>query len=105
MSNQRALNFETRPLSRRDDPASSMKAAERVARRGQLRSQKDRILAAIEAHPGSPAWILAEYVGMQAYDVRKRTADLRREGRAYSVGGTKGRVFRWFPGRDPREGE
>jgi len=93
------------PLSRRDDPASSIRAAERQVRSGKAYSAASLILAAIRAYPGMTAKQLESVVGIIAYTVRKRTADLRRRKLAYSRRPRDGGDLRWYPGRDPRDAD
>lgn len=94
---------EALPLSRRGDPASSMKAAERGMRSGKFASDRSVILSAIKAFPGVTARRLAEITGIEAYTVRKRTADLRnaRPQLAYSRRPPAGGELVWFPGEEP----
>lgn len=84
------------PQARARDPGGSRGAARRV--RGRAREHKQRILEAIRRHPGLEARQLADLTGIEAYTVRKRTADLRNEGRVCNQVAVRGNEeLRWYP--------
>jgi DNA-binding IclR family transcriptional regulator len=60
------------------------------------------VLRAIEETPGLRARDLAREIGLEAYTVRKRTAELRRAGLARNQSKTldPGEELRWFPARE-----
>ena len=84
-------------LARRSDSGSSAAAAEKHGDR--IRRHKDRVLAEIRAHPGITSQQIADQTGIKVYDVRKRTAELRGEGRVRNQAGWKqgAELARWFP--------
>jgi hypothetical protein len=104
-NDQLTINFAARPLSRRNDPASSMRAAERQVRSGKRDSDCARCLAAVELFPGSRARMIAIHTGMEPYVARKRLADLRTRKLAYSRRPEDAGELIWFHGRDPMDGE
>ncbi|KKK76652.1 hypothetical protein LCGC14_2861500 [marine sediment metagenome] len=63
------------PRARRTDPASSHRAARRA--RPKAGTDAARVLACIHSFPGLAARLIATIVDIDAYTVRKRTADLR----------------------------
>jgi len=85
-------------LFRSTDPEGSRAAARKA--RPRANSDAGKILRVIEAFPGLLARDLAKQTGIDAYIVRKRTADLRRLGLARSVAApAPHRELRWFPSR------
>ena len=93
---QLAINYATRPLSRRDDPASSMRAAERGTKDGTFQKHEAMIVEAIRAHPGRDVHGLAKVVPLLAHQIGKRLAKIEEKGLAYPVD-TGGRLRLWFP--------
>ena len=87
------------PLFRNTDPRSSMDAAERLRTAGAWTSQKNRVFLAIQYHPGATSEMIADYVNLDPYIVRKRTADLRNSGLVRDDRDTleRGSVLRWYP--------
>lgn len=84
--NQLALSFEPRQLARRCDPITSHMAAEMV--REFAGGQCAEILELLKRRgPLSPEQIAA-HMGIDAYSVRKRLADLEHAGKAKPNGMT-----------------
>jgi len=65
------------PLSRRDDPVTSYRAAERV----DYQNQKERVYAALKALGPSTSAEVAQYLGTDRYMPARRLPDLVRAGR------------------------
>jgi hypothetical protein len=85
-----------RPVAPGLEPAAARRARPRAG------CHAARILSCIEARPGVSARQVEELTGIEAYTVRKRTADLRRWGYAHSHIGAPGepdRELRWYVGR------
>ena len=84
--NQLAIDFEPRTLARRSDPETSQNAAARV--REFAAGQCAEILYLLRKHgPLSPEQ-LAAHMAIDAYSVRKRTADLEKACKARPNGMT-----------------
>ena len=92
MSDQTELPM-FRLQSRRSDPDSSRAAACR-AEPG-ARSIAGQALYYIRGHPGCLAEDIAEAINRPAYEVRKRTADLRRLNLAWSES-CDAECLRWY---------
>lgn len=73
-------------LWRTADPSSSATAAIELTTSGHRARQKDRILAALEAHPGATASELGEYCGLTNVQVCRRLPDLEADGLASPTG-------------------
>ena len=67
-------------LSRRNDPATSHTAAERLRASGKLNAQRQRVLDAPTRWPGSTAVELASHSGLDRYAVSRRLPDLAQAG-------------------------
>jgi len=67
-------------LYRRDDPATSRQAAERVTAIGSRADHLKRIVQAVAEHPGSTSAELAEYSGLERHEAARRTADAANAG-------------------------
>lgn len=84
--------------ARRTDPISSHDAAVRAEPRAATHAGV--ILACIRQTPGLQARDIARATGIDAYIVRKRTADLRNWGYARNQSADRigrGEELRWFP--------
>ena len=104
MSLQTALDFttEARPLYRRNNPATSRQAAERVVRSGRAATHEASVLRHVLAHPGLTSGELAAW--HSEYDLtetRRRLTGLLNKGRVWqgtarlcTVQGT--RQVTWF---------
>lgn len=91
-------------LYRNGDPAPSREAAERVTAVGSRADHLKRIVAAVQAHPGSTSAELAEYSGLERHEAARRTADAANAGlivrgpsKPCSVGGRAATT--WWPRR------
>lgn len=93
-SSQPGLDFTLR--SRRTDPASSHEAARKAKPRAN--SLAGRLLTQIRVTPGWNSEQLASWLSIPAYEVRKRTADLRNLGlvRNQNRPLRTGEVLRWW---------
>ncbi len=100
---QLALNYKARPLSRREGPASSMKAGEDGTASGEFARHEDLIVEAIRLHPGRNVHGLADVIPeLDAHQIGKRMHKIAEDKRARPVGqGTKPRI--WFPGAAPEK--
>jgi hypothetical protein len=90
-SPQATLDFHL--ASRNTDPDSS-RAAANMAQPGAM-SLAGRCLAVILQYPGITAQEIADHVGRPAYEIRKRTADLRRMNLARSESDGN-EVLQWY---------
>ena len=64
------------PRSRRTDPETSHRAADRIKASGQLRKQQHAVLQALIRWPGSTAVELATNSGIDRYTVSRRLPEL-----------------------------
>lgn len=81
------------------DPITSYEAA--AAIEPVRHAHKAKVLAALAQHPGAIASELAEVVGFDPVDTRRRLTDLKLGGHAYQahtgVGPSGRRECRWWP--------
>lgn len=81
--------------SRRTDPGSSIRAARKAEPRAGVLARA--ILDLIRLHPGLEARAIAQALNRQAYEVRKRTADLRDKYRLAHSHEPKVGELTWWP--------
>lgn len=93
-----------RRLTRCGDPDTSRQAAERVTANGSRADHLQRVVAAVNAHPGSTSAELAKHSGLERHEAARRTADAANAGlivrghhKTCSVNGT--RATTWWPKR------
>ncbi len=84
---QLSIDFDSRRLARRTDPATSQNAAARV--REFQAGHHDMILNALRRFEKAGAEQIAEATQLEAYSVRKRTAELCRKGLIKLTGETR----------------
>ncbi len=81
------------------DPVTSYEAAKAIE--PHRKAHKAKILAALAEHPGAIASELAELVGYDPVETRRRLTDLKLGGHAYQAHTGKGpsgrREMRWWP--------
>lgn len=68
------------PLSHRNDPLSSYRAADRSIRSGRIRNQTQKVLAAVRELQGQTSWELAVRIGCDRHMPARRLAALARRG-------------------------
>lgn len=92
--------------ARRDDPASSHEAAERV-NRGTAKRHRERIVDLVWAHPGNTSKGLVAFTdqqdkedGIDRHEIARRLSEAEAAGDVHRVE-QAGSDLRWHPGRKP----
>ena len=82
-TSQDQLKLSLPPTSHRRDPASSFQAEAEVTLSGQRQTNKEIALSAVRSVPGWTSRELADLVGMDYHEMRRRLSDLvdERDGR------------------------
>lgn len=75
MIEQQSFNYGA-PRSRRNDPGSSKRAAERLDRSGTMRGQRKLALALVKEFPGRSSKELAELGTLDRYQLARRLPEL-----------------------------
>jgi hypothetical protein len=87
------LNFFTR--TRRSDPASSLRAEQRMRESGALKGQTLAVHELLKFNPCKTSKELGQIGPLDRYQVARRLADLHRNGRALQIERLKGDCL-WY---------